>query len=308
LVKNSLLKYSVERLLYEANPEGDTFFGATAFNKMIFLLYKRLLTADIDIKLPYYWYLQGSLIEENQFEEDVGQSREFYITSDRSSRKMTRVPKSSVPEDLQRQIDDQIQSLVQNYRQTSGFFKKGYISLLLDDVYSQAPYEFQRTFNRGLVPFLDSIHDPERVKNKTSFSLNDAEKDKIETLLDDSFRVFPQCDMRRIYDTYVDWDDTIRITLESSERQIFPITKNFWDFFCHNLRILQNENLPSDLIRQWDSRFIENVLPKYQDGLEKTRKTLLQRWRKSQNEDREIENVVNKLNFISRNNLNQSDT
>lgn len=308
MVRNPLLKYSIERLLHEANPEGGTFFGATAFNKMIFLLHKQLLEHDIDIKLPYYWYLQGSLIEENQFEKDVGLPRQYYITSDHSSRRMMTVPKASIPDAIQQVIDRNIHDLVHNYKQPNGRFFKGYLVPLLDDVYAQAPYDFQRVFNRKFVPFLDSFRTPERRQVPVSLSFSDDDQNKIEGLLDDSLKVFPQRDMKRIYDTYLEWDDTVRITMEFDQKRIFPVTNSFWDFFCKNLRILKNENIPHSLLRNWDSRFIEEVFPKYQSDLEKTRKLLLKKWKQGQDEDREIDGLVKKLNFISRNYSEQSDT
>lgn len=308
MVQNPLLKYSIERLLNEANPEGETFFGATAFNKMIFLLHQQLLRNDVDIKLPYYWYLHGSLIEENQFEEDVGHPRQYYLTSDRSSRRMMTVPRTSITEHIQQVIDRHIHILVESYKQPNGRFFHDYVDILLDDVYAQAPYEFQRVFNRKFIPFLDSFRTPRRRQVPASLSFVDADLERIEILLDDSLKVFPQEDMGQIYDTYLEWDDTVRITIEFDEKQVFPLTESFWKFFCQNLRIHKNENLSSDLIRHWDSRFNETVLPKYQSDLEKLRRTLLKKWSRGQEEDTEIDALVKKLNLISRDKLGQSDT
>jgi hypothetical protein len=308
LVRNPILKYSVERLLHEANPEGGTYFGATAFNKMIFLSYTRLLENSVDLKLPYYWYLQGSLIEENQFEEDVGQPREYYITSDHSSRRMMKVPVAPISGDIQDIIDRQIQSLVQHYRQPNGYFKKGYLDLLLDDVYGKAPYQFQRVFNRDFIPFLNSFKTPSRKQVPVSLTIGAPDKEKIESFLDESFRVFPRDDMLRIYDSYVEWDDTARVALESDEKRIFPMTDTFWKFFCHNLRILQNENLSPQLVRHWDSRFIENDLPKYENTIERLRRVLLKKWKKGQDDDKETDDIVKKLNLISRNGFGRQGT
>ncbi|MDD5141804.1 hypothetical protein [Methanoregula sp.] len=260
----------------------------------------------IDLKLPYFWYLQGSLIEEHQFEEDVGHPREYYITSDRSSRRMMTVPKSSIPGDLKETVEENIISLVQYYRQPNGYFKKGYVDLLLDDVYAKAPYEFQRVFNRKFIPYLETLKNSERMQDPASFSFENDEQEKIESFLDASLRVFPQDDMEQIYNTYLEWDDTIRITLDYEEKKIFQMSDNFWNFFCHDLRILQNENLSPKLIQHWNSRFIENILPKYESGLEKLRKSLLKKWKAGQDEDREIDGLVAKLNHLSRDHFERS--
>lgn len=308
MVKNPLLKYSIERLLNEANPEGGKFFGATAFNKMIFLLHKQLQENDVDIKLPYCWYLQGSLIEENQFEADVGHPRQYYITSDHSSRRMMSVPKATIPDESRQTVDRIIHDLVQQYKQTNGYFKKGYLDLLLDDVYARAPYEFQRVFNRKFIPFLNSFKTSEQKKVPATFFFKDEDLERIELFLDDSIRVFPNDDMERIYDTYLEWDDTIRITIEYDQKRVFPMTDSVWEFFCKNLRIIKYENIPEEMIQYWDSQFTGMVLPKYQDSIQKLRSTLLKKWKKGQEEDKEIDNLVKKLNFISRNHFLQSDT
>jgi len=308
LVKNPLLKYSIERLLNEANPEGGRFFGATAFNKMIFLLHKQLQENDVDIKLPYYWYLQGSLFEENHLEAEVGHPRQYYITSDHSSRRMTSVPKTTIPDDARRTIDRTVHDLVQHYKQPNGYFIKGYLDLLLDDVYAKAPYEFQRVFNRKFIPFLNSFKTPVQKKVPATLAFKDEDLEKIELFLDESVKVFPEDDMERIYNTYLEWSDTVRITIEVDEKQVFPMTDSVWKFFCKNLRIIKNENLHLEVIRHWDSQFTENVFPKYQDSLQKLRRSLLRKWKNGQEEDQEIDNLVKKLNFISRNHLIQSNT
>lgn len=307
LVKNPLLKYSIERLLHEANPEGGTFFGGTAFNKMIFLLYKRLQENDVDLKLPYYWYLQGSLIEENQFESDVGKSRLYYITSDHSSRRMMSVPITSISADEKQIIDQNIQTLVQHYKQTNGYFKKGYLDFLLDDVYEKAPYDFQRAFNRKFVPFLNSFKTPARREIPVSLSFTCENIEAIETFLDNSLRVFPNEDMERIFETYLEWDDTARIAIEYDQKRIFSMTDSFWKMFCKNLRIIKNENIPDALIHEWDSLFTSTVFPEYQGTLHKLRTSLLKKWKKGQEDDKEIDNLVKKLNFISRNHLSKSE-
>jgi hypothetical protein len=308
LPKNPELKYSVERLLNEANPEGEPFFGGTAFNKMIFLLYKDLKNQDIDIRLPFYWYLQGSLIEENQFEADVGHPRQYYITSDRSSRRMMTVPKTNIQESDKNIIDEGILRLVQGYRQSNGYFKKGYVGLLLDDVYEKAPYEFQRTFNRKLIPFLNSIKPADEKKIPATFSFEDEQLEKIDACLDASIKAFPDEDMERIYTTYMEWDDTVRIALEYDQKRTFPMTDSIWGFFCKNLRIIKNENIPDVLIHHWETQYIESVIPSFQSQLHKLRLSLLKKWKGGQEEDKEIDGLVQKLNLISRNHLQRSET
>ena len=307
MVQNPLLKYSIERLLNEANPEGGTFFGATAFNKMIFLLFRQLQEDNVDIKLPYYWYLQGSLIEEQQFETDVGNPRQYYITSDHSSRRMMSVPKTSISSDEKRIVDQNIQNLVQNYKQTNGYFKKGYLDLLLNDVYDKAPYEFQRTFNRKFIPFLNSFKNPANRKVPVSLSFTDENLETIEAFLDSSLRVFPDDDMERIYDTYLEWDDTVRIAVEYDQNRIFSLTDSVWKMFCKNLRIIKNENIPDELVQQWDFSFTSSVFPEYQETLHKLRTSLLKKWKKGQEEDKEIDTLVKKLNIISRNHLSNPE-
>jgi hypothetical protein len=77
--------------------------------------------------------------------------------------------------------------------------------------------------------------------------------------------------------------------------------------FCKNLRIIKNENIPDELVQQWDFSFTRSVFPEYQETLHKLRTSLLKKWKKGQEEDKEIDTLVKKLNFISRNHLSKTE-
>lgn len=299
-VPNPLLRYSAERLLFEANPKGTPYFRDTHFNKMIFLTYEGLKEQGIDIKLPYSWYKHGTLIHRNTFYSSVGHPVDYYISKSKnnSTRKISNLPKFQFESDIRDTIDDVIIKVVSKYKTNSRYFKKGYIDQLLDDDYSYAPYEYQRIFKRGFEKYLIDFKTPalKKIRRHSSFTSDDVEL--INTYLDELLCVFPD-DFDNLRDSYFDWDDTIRMYLDCDQDLFLKNVEYFWEIFSKHLRIYHSENISQLLIIKWESKLNTEEYPSFENHLCNERKRLLEVWDSNINLNENTTNIVKKVNKIA---------
>ncbi|MFA5294368.1 MAG: hypothetical protein WC382_02505 [Methanoregulaceae archaeon] len=274
MVQNALLKYSIEKLLNVANPRGEYFFKKTHLNKMIYLLFLRLKEREIDIHLPYYWYRYGSLVDERSFEIMVGNPLSHYYTHDGSTRAMSRVPQIDIDVSIRAAIDEEIHALVRKYQNGKGLFFKGYLQQILDDAYATAPYEFQRTFNRGLLKYAERFRTPVRKKIPVSLHLQENEIASIREYLVILMNDFND-DFSEIFDLFLEWEDTMQLSLKYDHKIALKILNEYWEFFVNLLRINKHENIPRSEVDEWIRKFHEHDLIIFKKNLKKTRNYLL---------------------------------
>jgi len=299
LVPNPLLKYSVERLLFEANPNGTKYFRDTHFNKMIFLIYQSLKQDGIDLKLPYCWYKHGTLIHQQSFYYMVDLPIDYYVTNHHSTRAMSRLTKNTLKSTIKSKIDETVIKVVSKYKNGKNRWKTDGPSQLLDDDYSYAPYDFQRIFKRHFEKYLTvEFKTPIRKKipRHTSFSPEDITS--IDGYLNDLIRTFPG-DMDFMNDTYQDWDDTARLSLECNQDLFLKLVDEFWGIFSKNLRITHFENIPESEILRWKTKLLSEEFPTYQNQLAIERKRLLKIWNSGYTPNEKTMNIVKKMNQIS---------
>ena len=274
MVRNPLLKYSTEKLLNVANPKGEYFFKKTTFNKMIYLLYLRLKNRGINIELPYFWYRYGSLVDERSFEFMVGNPLSRYYTHDGSTRAMTRVPHIDIDNSIRSIIDEEIHALVRKYQNENGRFIPSFLQIVLDDAYATAPYEFQRTFNRGLYKFVEQFKTPKRKQIPVSLKLDDPDISSIQEYLSILTEEFPE-DFSEIFDLFLKWEDTMQLALKYNHTLALVLLKNYWEFFVNLLRIKQHENIPQSEVDEWIKKFHEQDIKVFEKELNINRNELL---------------------------------
>ena len=146
MISNPYLKKAAETLLSTANPNCEPYFGATAFHKMMFLLYEGLKKRRIDLKLPYSWYRYGPFMDATEFERQSGIYLSDYAPETGSACLTNSVPCSDISSEEINVIEQESRKLVVKY-QERGQYKTGYLDLLLDDAYKYAPFKFQKSFN-----------------------------------------------------------------------------------------------------------------------------------------------------------------
>lgn len=273
-VRNPLLKYSTEALLNQANPKGKYFFKKTTLNKFLYLLYLRLKERDIDIRLPYSWYKYGTFAEEQSYTFEIGLPFSHYFKNNGYTRAMNHVPHTNISDYVKSVIDEEIAELLRKYQDISGIFIKNYLQSLLDDVYATAPYDFQRTFNRGLYSYIDKFKTPKRKKIPSKLKLHDDEVLQINDYLAELVDEFPT-DFSESLDLFLEWENTMHLALKHNHTIAIKLLEDYWDIFAKALRIKKNENVQQDIIDNWIKRYYEQDLENFNNVLSNHRNELL---------------------------------
>ncbi|MCX6685044.1 MAG: hypothetical protein NTV10_00080 [Methanoregula sp.] len=274
MVKKPILKYSTERLLYCANPKGEYFFKKTTLNKVLYLLYLRLKERNVDIQLPYFWYKFGTLADEKSYYDAIDLPFSRYFKQDGFTRAMSYVPRSGVDELTKSIIDEEIIKLLKKYQDNDGYFVHDYLQLILDDVYATAPYEFQRTFNRGLYKYVNQFKTIKRKKIPSKLRLGTDDVQQISQYLSKLLSEFPD-DFTELFDLFLEWEDTMELALKYNHTTSLKLLDDFWDIFARSLRIKKNENIPKYVIDEWIERYEKQDLKNFEKGLNINRNELL---------------------------------
>lgn len=296
MIKNPLLKYSVEALLFEANPSGDPFFPKTGFNKVLFLLHHKLKKRDIDLGLPYCWYRHGPLIEPVSFGDQVGTSLTNYIDPPNGIPvSIHHVHDEGVAEEEKRVVQEEIQKILGRYRNGS-IWKEGYGDELVGEAYKLAPFPYQITFKRKYLKDLIALQGEPQLYEYAYEKISRTLLGHLEKLI----KQFPEKEMGEVLDTYLEWDDTARLFIEIREPLDLLSTK-YWEIFCSLLRVRKNENISQEIVDRWEKSF-KQELPDYERKLETIHDDALQRLEqgKIHTLDKDIDPFVRCLNAYAR--------
>jgi len=291
MAKNPLLKYSVEALLVEANPVGGPLFRQTHLYKVLFLLHQSLKKREIDIGLPYCWYLHGPLIEATTFEEQTGTPLASYLQPDGSTVPVCHVHDEG-PVDREKQIVlQEIKKILRKYR-SKARWEEGYGARLVGDAYRLAPFSYQRTFKREYLDYLTSLANEPWLCEHAYDTISGNLLQYLDTLV----KQFPENEMNELLDTYLAWDDTARLLVEVHE-PLDDLSNRYWEIFCSLLRVRKNENVLTEVVEQWERSFSQ-ALPLYDHELETAHDEALGRL--EQTPDKEIDPIVRRLMAYSR--------
>src|SRR5208337_2665681 len=152
---NFYLIYSVEVLLHEANPNGEV-LGQTAFYKLLVELYHRLKIRNIDIKLPYFWYRYGTLLESRSFMAQTGIDLLFFAPYKAHTRIIETVSDYPIPVHEKEIIQNEVRDLLSEYP-PSDYLNIHIPSRLLDDNYKRTPLIFGKIFNREFFEYIKTL-------------------------------------------------------------------------------------------------------------------------------------------------------
>jgi len=280
----------VESLLKEANPDGK-YLGTTSFYKLLFLLSLRLKQKGLDLRLPFSWYRFGTMVERTEFLQATGVPLLFYAPQNESARVIRTVRPLDLEPHIKSEIDTEIHALLSEFPEKD-YLENRNVEKYLDLVYVHAPLQFQKTFNRGLLKYLDEI-------KKSSHEISISQRVQTQDYFDQLIRNFPEEEFPELYDTYLAWDDTIRLALERNPVVVEWMATEFWHIFCRLLRTKYNENLSPESIDDLKTRFNEEELPDYQQRLNANRYEILEMHVKTVQDDPEINKVVNSIMKLS---------
>jgi len=274
LVRNPLLKYTVMDIVKNANVYGSKYYKQYHFYKLLFLVYFELKKIDIDIKLPYSWYFYGDLPDAQTFEHVTGGSLGYYTPAQGMLPRIDQLPDLGIEEQIRKKIDYVVKNEYSKIT-SNGRFRKNYGDILLKATYDEAPFEFQRVFNRGLLQYVQKFKTEEGQSTLTVLSFDFTESNKIGRFLDELMVVYPENEMPEVYDLFLRWEDTVRLTILEDHSKVIEVIENFWEVFCGLLRIKKNVNVLPQVVEQWEKEYFSTILPEYELKLKKLRKTLL---------------------------------
>ncbi|MHB8584864.1 MAG: hypothetical protein ACYDDF_03385 [Thermoplasmatota archaeon] len=211
------------------------------FNKVMSLLHRRLKAERIDLGLPHCWYRYG--------DEVVRQWMPSAVYWDHESPVSTRVfwigdaPSSSGSEAARRKvIDAEVKQIGAEYRGQGG------VERAVNDVYSYAPFEFQRAFREWRRETTE-VHNwqaghggPAGIVLAGKFRTTLAAFPKEE---------FPECaDRSRAILSAV---GSLLDARPSELQMAGELAEQFWQFFCYYLRLHPkgHENVASQTLDLW---------------------------------------------------------
>ena len=132
-IKNLYLEYVIYKLLSEFDLN---YMSKTRFYKILYLIYKLLKRRGIDIQLPYFWYLHGVVVSERALPVTIN-----YHNSDGIKHTPRPIPK---PE---KDIDQKTEEIIsETIKLAKELYEQKNTEELIDEVYKDAPLEFQRVF------------------------------------------------------------------------------------------------------------------------------------------------------------------
>ncbi len=295
MIKNPLLKYSVEALLVEANPSGDQFFRKTHLYKALFLLHQNLKRREIDLGLPYCWYLHGPLIEATAFEEQTGTPLTGYLQPDGATAPVRHAHDAGLTEGEKQVVLKEIRKILAKYR-SGARWEEGYGDRLIDEAYKLAPFPYQRTFKREYIDYLATLSHESQLYD---YAYDQISRNLLR-YLDTLIKQFPENEMSDLLDTYLEWDDTARLFVEIRE-PLDGLSNQYWEIFCSLLRVQKNENVPVEIVDRWERSFTQE-LPIYDHNLETVHEEALERLEQGQTHtpDPEIDPIVRRLMAYAR--------
>lgn len=205
------------------------------FNKFLTLLNVGLKEQQgFDMKLAHCWYRWGDVV--------VGQVLP-YINWTHSDLNMTSVSFIGDPPSYREdRVTDFIGAFIETFISRYGEGKEG-VEMAIDEVYSNAPLDFQRDY-RMLRESLKISKVNMPYSNRREY---------IGSLFDKAMSSFPDAKFKQITKHKNDFAAVFREVLANgaSNEDLFDIAEDFWFFFCYHLRVKYNENVRRDIVDQW---------------------------------------------------------
>lgn len=265
---NHLLEYTIDTLLKTFNPERKQTMNKAHFFKMMDIIDTNLQKQGIDIGYPKYWYKYGSVAHMGVLDQNLGMGFSRYMQ--KNNIVLPHPCRTSYHVGVRQKtlITSQIKSITQKYK-----YKKGYGDFLKKDSYElNSPHIFNKNFQKHL----DSIQSLININQSKLLSPRDIFEPLLDTLLDE----FPENIYSELLDTHLAWDDTTRLVLDcisnpkEAHKYLHEVTELFWDIYSKAIRIDHNQNIPADIIQDWELHYKESIIPTY-TKIENVRKTII---------------------------------
>jgi len=218
-VSDPCLEYTIYKLLQEFDLK---YMSKTRFYKILFLIYKNLKNKGLDIKLPYFWYEHGPVVDIYALPTTV----EFRHDGVKNTPLPVPKPRTEIEYNAKRKIDETISTIKSKYERKDTEF-------LIDEVYKYAPLGVQSFFRKLLKHGLRG------------------DGETINVLLTDIVREFPKKEYEDLYSVLLRIVPLVRYGIKNGVKldELEDLFKIFWKTFCQKLSLSHNENLPNGLVR-----------------------------------------------------------
>jgi len=235
------------------------------FNKYMIMLNRTLLKNGVDMKLSHCWYRWGDEVVSHSIRNHV------HFNHDDPYHTVANWISDPVENPERYQLYDGIKSFSDLFIQQ--FQDKEGVEILLDDVYGEAPFEFQRRYEMVRENLKEALH---------QVSPMDHRRDVLKPLFDDAMAQFPD-DFSSIKDTTNDFRRAFvsAIEMERSTEELYFMSEDFWSFFCNHLRMKCHYHVGKATLDRWkeiipweDERFawiVQDMTCKYLSDSEDTR-------------------------------------
>ncbi len=211
------------------------------FNKILSLLNKNM----DQLKLPHYWYRYGDQVCRQKMPYNI----EWTNVELNETKVDWKYDKLDYFTDLKdHPIEDMVDSLVEKYNDN--------FEALIDEVYTYAPYDFQRKFLELRKIFYG-------VNNAYNWDM-ESYKELSKPIFKDTYEKFPIHEFIEIEEEYEVVKTFIEAKLESDSwkfKQLEKISTDFWFMFCYYLRLnpKARENIPPDILHYWEEKLSIDV-------------------------------------------------
>ncbi|BDZ68911.1 hypothetical protein [Methanobacterium ferruginis] len=222
-----LLDYSAYKLIKSFEGYGAKF----RFNKFMYLLDNELKASDIDIKLPYYWYRYGVVVND---------SEHFFALRESS------IDPESIPHGIKNKINKAITKLMKESR-----FKS--TNDINKEIYKKAPFTIQEDFRQLL-----KIMKPWKEENQTSLnSFFKTPSNDVTVLIKKSLIDYPEDHFSEIYPLFLEWNNYLCGLLNKNypQKDTALFVDTFWFTFAKKLRLVTEQNIDKKTIKIWEKDY-----------------------------------------------------
>ncbi|MCL9814353.1 hypothetical protein [Natranaeroarchaeum aerophilus] len=241
---------------------------------------------DISKALPFYWYLHGP-VSQPAFDAGTRAARTGVASVEETGDATKFMPGPETPPepsigsaDLDEAVD-QLGRVVEEYR-----FREQRDRMLQDEIYVDAPYEFQPEFKFTTLPALQNFACEE---NRTASDLEQVlYRAEGKLPLDPAFEAF-----NTRFSRFVSLADTF-LTAETNEypllrAELTELTETTWQVFCNRLRYETASGTDAETLERWEQQANQS-LATYEQSLTDFESRLLDAGIYAQNASRATEN------------------
>jgi hypothetical protein len=243
-IDDEILAYAITTLIGHFDKYNEGKVSQTRFNKLIYILYCELANNQININLPFFWYLYGPVVPYYYLPEGLIELRDMFRGKAIIIAEHRRY---NLSEKIRDKIDYAVDDIYSMYGELD---PRVMTQTIINNVYKNAPYTFQWKYREFSSQVKRKIRDKEIL-----LRLGPLGEDQDIIRLDELIKNFDKKDFHEIYGDLLQW----KLLVGYQIRHISSINGNllkylldeYWSIFCQILKTKCNNNLPKPLLSKW---------------------------------------------------------